>query len=112
MELLNSERLYAEVNGKRKIVAWVAGKNHRITAKEPSKRFSGDAAPSPRFLYGFRFVCPLGRALGFGARERSERVTARRQPRRQRSRRLVYIPSARLTAICIFRCIFSHIEMA
>ena len=55
-----------------------------------AERFSGDAAPSPRFLYGFRFVCPLGRALGFGARERSERVTARRQPRRQRSRRLVY----------------------
>ena len=30
-----------------------------------------------------------GRALGFGARERSERVTVRRQPRRQLRRRLV-----------------------
>lgn len=54
-------------------------------------------------------VCPLGRALGFGARERSERVTARRQPRRQRSRRLVYKPSARLTAIFIFRPVFCSV---
>ena len=33
-------------------------------------------------------VC-LRRALGFGARERSERVTARRQPHRQLRRRFV-----------------------
>ena len=52
-----------------------------------------------RAFVRFYSVCPFGRALGFGARERSERVTARRQPHRQRSRRLVYKPSARLTAI-------------
>lgn len=67
-----------------------------------AERFSGDAAPLPRFRSVFGLFARWGRALGFGARERSERVTARRQPRRQRSRRLVYKPSARLTAIFVF----------
>ena len=48
----------------------------------------------PRVRRRFDFRLPalfrFGRALGFGARERSERVTRRRQPPRQRSRRLVY----------------------
>ena len=47
----------------------------------------------------FCSVCSFGRALGFGARARSARVTVRRQPHRQLCRRLVYKPSARITAI-------------
>ena len=69
----------------------------RVKAEARPERFSG-AAPRPsRFLSVF-FAVPFGRALGFGARERSERVTVRRQPHRQLRRRLVYKPSARLTA--------------
>ena len=45
------------------------------------------------------FCYSFWRALGFGARAQSARVTVRRQPHRQRSRRLVYKPSARITAI-------------
>ena len=44
-------------------------------------------------------VYSFWRALGFGARARSARVTVRRQPHRQLCRRLVYKPSARITAI-------------
>ncbi len=65
------------------------------------KRVSGDGSATAAPFVRFCFVCPLGRALGFGARERSERVTVRRQPHRQLRRRLVYKPSARLTAILI-----------
>lgn len=53
---------------------------------------SGSAA-MPRFRRSFDFpffrLIVLKRALGFGARARSARVTVRRQPHRQRSRRLV-----------------------
>ena len=55
------------------------------------------------------FVCPFGRALGFGARARSARVTVRRQPHRQLRRRLVYKPSARLTAISVFSHVFRSV---
>ena len=61
------------------------------------KRVSEDGSATAALSFGF--VCPFGRALGFGARARSARVTVRRQPHRQLCRRLVYKPSARLTAI-------------
>ena len=64
-------------------------------------------APSPHVISVCPF-CPFGRALGFGARERSERVTVRRQPHRQLRRRLVYKPSARLTAILTFAANLRH----
>ena len=48
----------------------------------------------PRVRRRFDFRLPalfrFGRALGFGARQPTVRVTRRRQPPRQRSRRLVY----------------------
>ena len=65
------------------------------------KRVSGDGSAAAALSIRFCSVCPFGRALGFGARERSERVTVRRQPHRQLCRRLVYKPSARITAISI-----------
>ena len=46
--------------------------------------------PFVLFSVGFARFCLPGRALGFGARERSERVTVRRQPHRQLYRRRVY----------------------
>ena len=54
-----------------------------VTAPLPKKFF--DTFWEPCWVW---FVCS-GRALGFGARERSERVTVRRQPHRQLRRRLV-----------------------
>ena len=63
------------------------------------KRVSGDGSATAALSFGFWSVCPCVRALGFGARARSARVTVRRQPHRQLCRRLVYKPSARLTAI-------------
>ena len=66
---------------KRKLCA--AGKSGSL----PRAVQRGGSAP-PRFLSVF-FAVPFGRALGFGARERSERVTVRRQPHRQLRRRLV-----------------------
>ena len=72
------------------------------------KRVSGDGSATAALSIRFSFVCPFGRAIGFGARERSERVTVRRQPHRQLRRRLVYKPSARLTAILIFAANLRH----
>ena len=53
------------------------------------KRVSGDGSATAALSIRFSFACLFGRALGFGARERSERVTVRRQPHRQLRRRLV-----------------------
>ena len=64
------------------------------------ERFSG-TAPRRRAFVRFSVWLPVGACAWFGARERSERVTARRQPHRQRSRRLVYITSARPIAITV-----------
>lgn len=54
------------------------------------KRFSANAPPGALRIFVLISVVLRGRVLVFGARERSERVTRRRQPPRQRSRRLVY----------------------
>ena len=63
------------------------------------KRFSAKLRPVAAVLFRLSAQPSEVRALGFGARERSERVTVRRQPHRQLRRRLVYKPSARITAI-------------
>ena len=54
-----------------------------------AERFSGDTPRRRAFFCAFRccVVALLGHVLVLGARERSERVTTRRQPPRQRSRR-------------------------
>ena len=51
------------------------------------KRFSANAPPGALRIFVLISVVLRGRVLVFGARERSERVTTRRQPPRQRSRR-------------------------
>ena len=67
----------------------------------------------PRVRRRFDFRLPalfrFGRALGFGARERSERVTRRRQPPRQRSRRLVYSQAHVLLPFALFRQIYNSL---
>ena len=57
-----------------------------------AERFSGDTPRRRAFFVrsAVALLLCLGRVLVLGARERSERVTTRRQPPRQRSRRLVY----------------------
>ena len=54
-----------------------------------AERFSGDTPRRRAFFVrsAVALLLCLGRVLVLGARERSERVTTRRQPPRQRSRR-------------------------
>ena len=65
-----------------------------ITVSECARQSPSGSAAMPRpncsAFSVFPSVSVARRALGFGARERSERVTVRRQPRRQLCRRLVY----------------------
>ena len=59
------------------------------------KRFSANAPPGALRIFVLISVVLRGRVLVFGARERSERVTTRRQPPRQRSRRTCIKTSTR-----------------
>ena len=54
-----------------------------------AKRFSGDAAPERLRFFRISVGFSCGACACLGARERSERVTGRRQPPRQLRRRLV-----------------------
>ena len=62
-----------------------------------AERFSGDTPRRRAFFVrsAVALLLCLGRVLVLGARERSERVTTRRQPPRQRSRRTCIKTSTR-----------------
>ena len=82
----------------------------RREKRQPIPSGSAGRLRDRRAFRSVLFCFLFGRALGFGARERSERVTVRRQPHRQLRRRLVYKPSARLTAILIFCPVFRIVK--
>ena len=66
-----------------------------------SRAVQRDGSAVAALSFGFVLFVRSGVRLASAPARGSARVTVRRQPHRQRSRRLVYKPSARLTAILI-----------
>ena len=69
------------------------------------KRVSGDGSAAAALSFSFVLFLRWGVRLASAPACGSARVTVRRQPHRQLRRRLVYKPSARLTAILIIAAI-------